>query len=373
MKPVATPMAPAAVPAGHDHEQLVVRSGARSGVTMAVAIHSTSLGPALGGVRLWRYVDDDDGVSDALRLARGMTFKAAAAGLKLGGGKGVICAPTPDPPSGAEREAILLDFADLVDSLGGSYITAEDVGTSPADMTVIASRTRHVTGMPEDRGGTGDPSPFTALGVQAAMRAAAESAFGTPDLAGRRVVIAGLGHVGENLARGLAEAGADLAVSDIDPRRRAVADAIGAEWLDPAVALEAECDIVSPCAVGGAIHGGNVERLRCQIVCGAANNQLADEALADVLAARRILYAPDFIANAGGLINVYREVHSYSAGRAHELALGIEQTMAGVFERAASSGTTPLGAARELAEERLGHSRGNGRLSQMRLGRKTRR
>lgn len=359
MKPVTTPVA-SAIPAGHDHEELVVQTGERSGATMAVAIHSTLLGPALGGVRLWRYLRDEDGVSDALRLARGMTFKAAAAGLDLGGGKGVICSPSTAPPTGEKREAILLDFGDLVESLDGHYVTAEDVGTSPEDMAVIGTRTPHVTGMPEDRGGTGDPSPFTAIGVQAAMRAAAKSAFGSGDLGGRRVVITGLGHVGQHLARGLTEAGADLAASDIDARKRAVADALGAEWLEPDHALEAECDVVSPCAVGGAIHAGNVGRLRCGIVCGAANNQLADESLAEVLASRGILYTPDFIANAGGLINVYREIHSYPAERAKELALGIEGTTARVLTQAATLGTTPLEAARALASERLARHRNAG-------------
>ena len=352
MKPVATPASPSAR-AGLDHEELVVQTGERSGATMVIAIHSTALGPALGGVRLWHYEHDEDGVSDALRLATGMTFKAAAAGLRLGGGKGVICSPSAKPPAGPERNAILLDFGDLVDSLEGRYITAEDVGTAPEDMTVIGSRTRWVTGMPTERGGTGDPSPFTALGVQAAMRAAAGEAFGTSSLSGRRVVIAGLGHVGLNLARGLVAAGADLAISDIDPRKRAHADDLGAAWLEPAHALEAESDIVSPCAVGGAIHAGNVDRLRCRIICGAANNQLADESLAEVLAARGVLYAPDFIANAGGLMNVYREVHSYSAERARELAHGIEGTMARVFAEAESSDTTPLQAAHAIAAQRL--------------------
>ncbi|MDQ3759763.1 MAG: hypothetical protein M3331_07470 [Actinomycetota bacterium] len=353
---MAAPVA-SAIPAGHDHEELVVQTGERSGATMAVAIHSTLLGPALGGVRLWRYLRDEDGVADALRLARGMTFKAAAAGLDLGGGKGVICSPSTEAPAGEKREAILLDFGDLVESLRGHYVTAEDVGTSPEDMAVIATRTRHVTGMPEDRGGTGDPSPFTAIGVQAAMRAAARSAFGSADLGGRRVVIAGLGHVGQHLARGLSDAGAALAVSDIDPRKRAVADELGADWLEPDHALEAECDVASPCAVGGAIHAGNVDRLQCGIVCGAANNQLADEALAEVLASRGILYAPDFIANAGGLINVYREVQSYPAERAEELALGIEDTTGRVLAQAAALRTTPLEAARALASERLARHR----------------
>ncbi len=346
----------------HEHEELVVEMGRRSGVTMVVAIHSTALGPALGGVRLWRYLRDEDAVADALRLARGMTFKAAAAGLDLGGGKGVICAPSARPPVGAERTAILEDFGDLVESLEGCYITAEDVGTCPADMVTIASRTSHVTGMPSERGGAGDPSPFTAIGVQAAMRAAARAVFGTSDLTGKRVVVAGLGHVGGHLARGLVDAGAMVAASDIDTTKRAVAISLGAAWLDPEDAVEAECDIVAPCAVGGAIHEANLDRLRCRIVCGAANNQLADEEMADLLAERDILYAPDFIANAGGLINVYREVHSYSAERAEGLALGIEETMTRVLARAESQGSTPLGAARDLALDRLDRTPGGARI-----------
>ena len=183
------------VPAGLEHEVLAVTSGERSGVTMAVAVHSTRLGPALGGARLWHYERDDDGVADALRLAEAMTYKAAAAGLDLGGGKGVICAPSAEPPSGELRRAILRDFGDLVESLEGRYITAEDVGTATDDMVEIATRTTHVTGLPVEHGGAGDPSPFTAAGVQAAMRAACHRAFGTVDLAGRTVAVVGLGHV----------------------------------------------------------------------------------------------------------------------------------------------------------------------------------
>ena len=341
-------------PAAFEHEELVVRSGKRSGATMAVAVHSTALGPALGGLRLWHYGRDEDGIADVLRLASGMTMKAAAAGLDLGGGKGVICSPAPAAMLSLDlRREILLDFGDLVESLDGRYITAEDVGTATEDMVEIATRTRHVTGMPVELGGAGDPSPFTAAGVQAAMRAACERAFGTRELAGRSVAVVGLGHVGEHLARGLAEAGAELTVADIDPAKRAIGEELGAEWLDSAAALVGARDVVAPCAVGGAIHVGNVGALRCRVLCGAANNQLADESLAELLARRGILFAPDFIANAGGLINVYRELRGYDAERATTLVLGIERVMGDVFQHAEEAGTTPLDAARALARLRL--------------------
>ena len=207
--------------------------------------------------------------------------------------------------------------------------------------------------MPTELGGAGDPSPFTALGVQAAMRAASAAAFGTPDLAGRTVVVSGLGHVGEKLAHGLRDAGAKLIVSDVDPRKQAVADAHGYEWAEPEAALEADCDIVSPCAVGGAIQADNIDLLRCRAICGAANNQLADESLATTLAERGVVYAPDFIANAGGLINVYRELHAFGEERAKELALAIEGTMGRILARAERESMTPLEAARDLARERL--------------------
>jgi leucine dehydrogenase len=339
-----------------EHEDLVLHRGARSGRYVIVAIHSTALGPALGGVRLWHYPATTDGIRDALRLARGMTLKAAAAGLELGGGKGVICGPE-RAPTGRERRDLLLDFGDLVESLEGRYITAEDVGISPLDLVEIRERTGHVTGLPHDRGGSGDPSPFTALGVEAAMRASARARFGSPELAGRRVVIAGLGHVGAKLAARLAEHGAEVAVSDIDAAKRKLASELGVEWIEPTEELVAECDILAPCALGGAIDGANLPLLRCAIVCGCANNQLADERLATDLDERGILYAPDFVVNAGGLIHVYREIRGYSEEHARELALGIEGNLDGIFEAAAESAVTPLEAARELALRRLADAR----------------
>jgi leucine dehydrogenase len=248
---------------------------------------------------------------------------------------------------------MLLDFADLVESLGGRYITAEDVGVTPGDLVRIATRTSHLTGLPIDHGGSGDPSPVTAVGVEAAIRACARHRFGSPDLAGRRVTVIGLGHVGGQLARRLVTAGAILLVADVDPAKRAIAEAIDARWIDPAEASVAECDVLAPCALGGAITRANVTRLRCAVVCGSANNQLAEDGLAAELDRRDILYAPDFIANAGGLINVYREIRGYSEEHARELALGIETTTTRMLDAADARGITPLEAARELARERL--------------------
>jgi leucine dehydrogenase len=338
-----------------DHEELVIRRGRRTGAYTIVAVHSTLLGPSLGGCRLWRYESSAAGARDALRLSRAMTFKAAAAGLDLGGGKGVICAVPGDPPTGAERSALLHDFADTVNVLAGSYVTAEDVGTSARDMAVIAERSRHVTGLSTRRGGSGNPSPFTARGVEAAMRACCERRFGTRDLRGRTIAIVGAGHVGSELAKRLARAGAKLLLSDVDPAKRVLADRLGARWTDPSAALHADADVLAPCALGGVIDQVSVGRLRAQVVCGAANNQLAHDGLADDLAARGILYAPDYIANAGGLINISVELDpgGYDPAEARRRVAGVERTISAILDEAAATGSTPLAAADRLAQRRL--------------------
>jgi leucine dehydrogenase len=335
------------------HEEVVVRRGRRSGIYVVVAIHSTVLGPALGGLRLWRYGALGDAIADALRLSEAMTYKAAAAGLDLGGGKAVLCLP-PDrdlPP--AERRELMLDVGDIVDSLEGRYVTAEDVGTGTDDMSIIRERTEHVVGLPIDSGGSGDPSPITARGVESAIRASCEHRYGSGELAGRRVSVIGLGHVGSRLAERLAAEGAELGVSDIDPGKRELAERLGGHWLEPGDPATADCDVLAPCALGGAINGANVERLRCEIVCGAANNVLADRLLADRLAERGVLYAPDFIANAGGLINVYGELHSLERERLDSLIDGIGKALGRVFDTAEAGSVTPLEAARAIVEERL--------------------
>lgn len=334
-------------------EDMLVLTGERSGVPIAIAVHSTALGPALGGARLWHYAAAEEGVADAQRLARAMTYKAAAAGLLLGGGKGVICAPTPHP-EGDLRRAILLDFGDAVESLGGRYVTAEDVGTGAADMAVIAERTAHVVGLPDERGGSGDPSPVTARGVLAALRACLQHRFNSPSPAGVRICVVGAGHVGGRLATLLAEAGAELTISDLDPSRRALADRLGAAWVDPAEAILSDCDVLAPCALGGVLDAPTVDRLRCRVVCGAANNVLADDRLARTLARRDIVYAPDFIANAGGLINVYAELHRLDHQTVIDLVDGIGPTVRLVLEAADRHGTTPLAEAQALVLRRLG-------------------
>jgi leucine dehydrogenase len=336
-----------------EHEEVLVGRGERSGLYVVVAIHSTALGPALGGARMWRYGALGDGIADALRLSEAMTYKAAAAGLNLGGGKAVLCAPPDRELTPDERHALLLDLGDAVESVDGRYVTAEDVGTSAEDMVVIAERTSHVVGLPPDSGGSGDPSPVTARGVERAIRACCEHRFGTADLAGRTVTVIGLGHVGQALAERLREAGAELVASDIDPEKRRVAERLGAAWVEPDDAVAAECEILAPCALGGAISRETIDRLRCEIVCGSANNVLADDSLAGELHERGVLYAPDFIANAGGLINVYGELHGLEHGQLDELVDGIGDALGRVFEIAAERAITPLEGARELARKRL--------------------
>jgi leucine dehydrogenase len=337
-----------------DHELLLVRRGTRSGAYTIIAVHSTALGPALGGCRLTTYAHPADAVHDALRLAKGMTLKAAVAGVELGGGKGVICVEPGTSLTSDLRQAMLLDFGDAVDSLDGRYITAEDVGTSPADMRLVATRTEHLVGLPEDLGGLGDPSPFTALGVLAAMRGAAEHRFGTPGLGGCSVAVIGAGHVGEALARMLAAEGAHVIVSDVDEDKRALAhDLPRAAWMTPDEALRARVDVLAPCALGGILDETTVPQVQAGIVCGAANNQLAHDALAEDLARRGIDLAPDFVANAGGLMRVAAELEGADGEGARARTAGIEGLMRRILAEAAGLGITPLAAAHAIADRRL--------------------
>ncbi len=302
---------------------------------------------------MWGYEDTRHALRDALRLSRAMTFKSAVADLPLGGGKGVIMTRPGVALHARLRTAALLDFGDTVESLGGRYITAEDVGTSSRDMRVIAQGTRHVVGLSRRMGGSGDPSPFTALGVESAIRACCERVFGSSSLRGRSVAIVGLGHVGSRVAKRCARAGATVVLSDIDPEKRGLAEELGAAWCDPGEALEAEVDVLAPCALGGVLNHDTVPRLRCRIVAGAANNQLASESVADLLVARGILWAPDFVANAGGVINIAEELDVYDARAAHRRVRRIGGILSEIFDRAEAAGSTPLAAAMDLARVRL--------------------
>ncbi len=335
-----------------EHEQVLLRRGARSGALTIVAVHSTRRGPSLGGCRMWSYEDEYAALHDVLRLSRAMTFKMAAAGLALGGGKGVVMAPV-EGFSARRRRAALLDFADTVEALEGSYITAEDVGTSSRDMTLIAERTQHVCGLSRRRGGSGDPSPATALGVQVAIETCCERVFGSASLAERRVGVIGLGHVGARLARGCAAAGAQLVLSDVDERRQGLVAELGGRWLSPSAVLRADVDVLAPCALGGVLDAEVVASLRCRIVAGAANNQLADESVAELLAQRGILWAPDFVVNAGGVINIAAEQGGYSPARARHGIRGIRDTLWLILEDAQAGSVTPLAAADALVARRL--------------------
>lgn len=330
-----------------------MRRGRRSGIYTFVAVHSTIRGPGLGGCRMWTYDDAREALRDVLRLSRAMTYKMAVADLPLGGGKGVIMVPPHASLSAERRHQALLDFADTVAALDGRYITAEDVGTSSRDMSVIAEQTANVAGLSRERGGSGDPSPFTALGVESAIRACCERVFESDSLEGRRITVVGLGHVGSRLAKRCARAGARLLLADVDERKRRLADELGGRWMSPERALEADTEILAPCALGGVLNDATVPGLRCRIIAGAANNQLADDRIADLLAARGILWAPDFVANAGGVINIADEFGSYDAARARRRVRGIADTLRRIFDDADASSATPLTAAMELARRRL--------------------
>jgi leucine dehydrogenase len=346
-------LASAERPDASQHELLLVRRGPRTGAHTIVAVHSTVLGPALGGCRLWRYARLDDAIDDALRLSSAMTLKAAAASLAIGGGKSVIFPPPELDLTGSSRTALLEDFAETLNMLEGRYITAEDVGTTSGDMDVLCSLSSHVVGAPMTHGGSGDPGEFTAAGVQAAMRACCARSFGSRDLSARSVAVVGVGHVGEPLARRLHADGAALVLSDVDDSKRALASELGAVWLEPERALRAEVDVLAPCAMGGVIDPDLAQELGAKIVCGSANNQLAGAGVADILDAREVLYAPDFIVNAGGLMNVSLELTGYDRDLALARVATIEDVLERILEHAERSPSTPLAAAEELARERL--------------------
>jgi glutamate dehydrogenase/leucine dehydrogenase len=333
------------------HEEIIFGNDSTSGLKCIIAIHSTALGPALGGTRFYPYQHEHEALEDVLRLSQGMTLKAAAAGLDLGGGKAVIIGD----PRTKKSERLWRAFGREVDSLGGRYITAEDVGTDTHDMNMVRRETRWVVGVGREEGGSGDPSPFTARGVAASMRAVSRFLWETDDLSNRKVAVMGVGKVGSNLVTRLIDAGAECVVADTYPP---ALEAIKA--MHPAVEVvpvekicSAECDIFSPNSLGAVLNEDSIAELRCAAVCGAANNQLATETDAKRLMSRGILYAPDFVVNAGGLINVSDEIHGYRVERATARVERIYDNVLRVLHTAHERNMTPHHAAVELAEERV--------------------
>jgi len=334
------------------HEQLVFWNDEKLGYRGIIAIHDTTMGPALGGTRFWNYDNDREAIVDALRLSRGMTFKAAVAGLNLGGGKSVIWGDNKT----IDREMIFRAHGRAVESLGGRYITAEDVGTSPQDMEFVAMESDYVVGL---IGRSGDPSPVTAYGVYQGIKAAAAVHYGDDSLADRHITVQGLGHVGYYLCEDLAAEGAKLTVTDIDADRiQRVVDDFGADVVSPDEIYAVDADIFAPCALGAVVNDDTIDTFQVDIIAGAANNVLAKgQTHGPALKERGILYAPDYVINAGGLINVYGEINDWSAERSKQKAGDIYNTLLRIFELAKREDIGPHTAAKGVAEARIQQAR----------------
>lgn len=322
-----------------------------SGLKAIIAIHNTVLGPALGGTRMWKYENESEALNDVLRLSRGMSFKASISGLNLGGGKAVIIGDSRKD----KTEAMFRRFGKFINSLNGKYITAEDVGTSTKDMEYVHMETSYVTGLPESMGGGGDPSPVTAYGVYMGMKAAAKHAWGSESLSGKKVVVQGVGHVGENLVRNLTKEGAKVFIIDLNKESLdRISKETKAEVLSDIDFYDMDMDIYAPCALGATLNTDNIKRLKCQVVAGAANNQLAEEILhGQMLTDKGITYAPDFLINAGGLINVYSELTGYNRQRAMQQTEKIYDYTLEIMTKAAADNIPTYLAANRLAEQRI--------------------
>lgn len=335
------------------HEQLVFCSRPEVGLKAIVAIHDTTLGPALGGTRMWHYSSEREAIKDALRLSRGMTYKAAISGLNFGGGKAVIIGDSRTD----KTEAMFRAFGKFIDGLGGRYITAEDVGMTEREMSWIHNETDHVTGIPKSIGGSGDPSPVTAYGVYMGLKAAANKAYGSDSLSEKRIGIQGAGSVGTYLARYLKKENAILFVTDIfEEKAEKLAEETGAEMVTPNEIYTLDLHILSPCALGGIINNDTISHLSCDIIAGGANNILDDEHThGHMLQDRGILYAPDYVINAGGIINISSELntHGYNEKLAMDKTSEIYDTVLNIFEYANNHNLTPIEASNMLAEERI--------------------
>ncbi|SHG52511.1 leucine dehydrogenase [Salegentibacter echinorum] len=334
-----------------DHEQIVFCNDKDTGLKAIIGIHNTVLGPALGGTRMWDYASEWEALNDVLRLSRGMTYKSAITGLNLGGGKAVIIgdAKTQKTPELMRR------FGRFVDSLSGKYITAEDVGMETADMDTVYEVTKHVSGISEEKGGSGNPSPITAYGVFMGLKAAAKHKFGTDNLEGKTVLVQGIGHVGETLVKHLTENGAKVYISDINQERlEEVKKKYDANIFEGKDVYDAEVDIYAPCALGATINDDTVKRIKAKVIAGAANNQLADEAThGKILKERGIVYAPDFLINAGGIINVYAELEKYDKKEIIRKTENIYNTTLEILAKADKEEMTSHYAALKIAQQRI--------------------
>lgn len=338
-----------------EHESVHFGVDHETGLRSIIAIHSTALGPALGGTRFFPYPSESDALVDVLRLSKGMTYKAACAGLAFGGGKAVIIGD----PDIAGTDKLFHAYGRFVESLGGTYITAEDVGTTVANMAIVDTETDHVSGLPRERGGSGDPSPATARGVVRAMEATAQHVWGSDDLSGRRVAIKGVGKVGMSLAERLISAGAEVVVADIDNGALQQAKSLGATVESVDAIHRTECDIYAPCALGAGLNEHTIPELRCAAVVGSANNQLATDADGERLKAVGVTYTPDFVANAGGIINIAAEKGGYTPEKAAAMIDEIRPNVTEILTRAQQLDINTNEAAEQVAEERIAAAKAN--------------
>ncbi len=338
--------------AEYEHEQVVYCYDKTTGLKAIIAVHNTVLGPAMGGTRMWDYATEEEAAIDVLRLSRGMTFKSAIAGLNIGGGKAVIIGDARK----IKNEALMRRFGKFIDSLGGRYVTAEDVNMTTQDMEYIRMETSHVAGIPENLGGSGDPSPVTAYGVYVGMKAANKKVTGSDDLKGRRILVQGVGNVGTNLISYLTKEGAEIFVSDIfEDKLEKVTSAYKVSVVPSSEVFEFDMDIYAPCALGGTLNDDSISKLKCSIVAGGANNQLLDEVRhGNMLIDRGITYAPDFLINGGGIINVGCE---YLGNYNREVVMGktehIYNTCLSVLDKSEEDGITPQEAAMKIAIDRI--------------------
>ena len=345
-----------------EHEEIVICYNKDAGLKAIIAIHNTALGPALGGTRMWNYASDEEALVDVLRLSKGMTYKAAASGLNLGGGKAVIIGD----PKTQKNEALFRAFGQYVQSLNGRYITAEDVGTTEKDMEYVYAETRWVTGISKSLGGSGDPSPFTAHGVLMGIKASVKEKFNTDSLKGIRVAVQGLGNVGYHLVEYLVKEGAQITVTDIDADKcKKVEKEYNVKVVDKDQILFTDCDVLAPCALGAIFNDQTIPKVKAKIIAGGANNQLAEQRHGQALKEVGILYAPDYVINAGGLMNVFVELEKYSPERAFAKTQTIYDNTLAIFDIAKKENIPTNLAADKLAERRIAQI---GRLKQKHSG-----